>query len=129
MGALAHLYIARAHAMTGDPAKAEAEYQDFLTLWKDADPDIPILKQAKSEYAKLQQHPTVGATEDEESRPMGRLSGNSGRFLGLGNARSFCCCVAISGYPFPPRLPALTFVLVFTASLLSWIFATAYVLQ
>jgi hypothetical protein len=40
--------------MSGDPVKARAAYQDFLTLWKDADPDIPILKQAKAEYAKLQ---------------------------------------------------------------------------
>jgi len=40
-------------AMQGDTAKARAAYQDFLTLWKDADPDIPILKQAKAEYAKL----------------------------------------------------------------------------
>ena len=38
----------------GDTVKARAAYQDFLTLWKDADPDIPILKQAKAEYAKLQ---------------------------------------------------------------------------
>ena len=42
-GALAHLQIARAYAMQGDTAKAKAAYQDFLTLWKDADPDIPIL--------------------------------------------------------------------------------------
>jgi DNA-binding winged helix-turn-helix (wHTH) protein/tetratricopeptide (TPR) repeat protein len=54
MGALAHLQIGRAYAMSGDPAKARTAYQDFLTLWKDADPDIPILKQAKAEYAKLQ---------------------------------------------------------------------------
>jgi len=40
--------------MHGDTAKARAAYQDFLTLWKDADPDIPILKEAKAEYAKLQ---------------------------------------------------------------------------
>jgi hypothetical protein len=40
--------------MSGDPAKARTAYQDFLNLWKDADPDIPILKQAKAEYAKLQ---------------------------------------------------------------------------
>jgi hypothetical protein len=40
--------------MQGDIPKAKAAYQDFLTLWKDADPDIPILKQAKLEYAKLQ---------------------------------------------------------------------------
>ena len=53
-GALARLGLARAYAMQGDTAKAKAAYQDFLTLWKDADPDIPILKQAKAEYAKLQ---------------------------------------------------------------------------
>jgi hypothetical protein len=40
--------------MHGDTAKAKAAYQDFLTLWEDADPDIPILKQAKAEYVKLQ---------------------------------------------------------------------------
>ena len=53
-GALAHLQMARAYAMQGDTAKAKAAYQDFLTLWKDADPDIPILKQGKAEHAKLQ---------------------------------------------------------------------------
>jgi serine/threonine protein kinase/tetratricopeptide (TPR) repeat protein len=53
-GALAHLGVARANALQGDTAKAKAAYQDFLTLWKDADPDIPILKQAKAEYAKLE---------------------------------------------------------------------------
>ena len=51
--ALARLGLARAYGLQGDIAKAKAAYQDFLTLWKDADPDIPILKQAKSEYAKL----------------------------------------------------------------------------
>ena len=55
IGALAHLQIGRAYAMEGDTAKARAAYQDFLTLWKDADPDIPILIAAKAEYAKLQQ--------------------------------------------------------------------------
>jgi len=54
IGALAHLQLGRAYAMQGDTAKARAAYQDFLTLWKDADPDIPILKQAKAEYVKLQ---------------------------------------------------------------------------
>jgi hypothetical protein len=54
IGALAHLQIARAFALQGDTAKAKAAYQDFLTLWKDADPDIPILKQAKAEYARLE---------------------------------------------------------------------------
>ncbi|HKM46440.1 MAG TPA: serine/threonine-protein kinase [Terriglobales bacterium] len=63
-GALAHLGVARANALTartsqgadGDAARvrALAAYKDFLTLWKDADPDIPILKEAKAEYAKLQ---------------------------------------------------------------------------
>ena len=53
IGALAHLGLARAYVLQGDTAKAKAAYQDFLTLWKDADPDIPILKQAKAEYAKL----------------------------------------------------------------------------
>ncbi len=53
-GALARLGLARAYAMQGDAAKAKTAYQDFLTLWKDADPDIPIYKQAKAEYAKLQ---------------------------------------------------------------------------
>jgi tetratricopeptide (TPR) repeat protein len=53
-GALARLGLARAYALEGDTAKARAAYRDFLTLWKDADPDIPILKEAKAEYAKLQ---------------------------------------------------------------------------
>jgi len=53
-GALAHLQIGRAYATAGDTAKAKAAYQDFLNMWKDADPDIPILQQAKAEYAKLQ---------------------------------------------------------------------------
>jgi len=53
-GSLAHLQIGRAYAMAGDTAKAKAAYGDFLTLWKDADPDIPILKQAQAEYARLQ---------------------------------------------------------------------------
>lgn len=53
IGALAHLEIARAFALQRETAKARAAYQDFLTLWKDADPDIPVLKQAKAEYAKL----------------------------------------------------------------------------
>jgi serine/threonine protein kinase/tetratricopeptide (TPR) repeat protein len=51
---LSYVGLARACAFTGDTAKARGAYQDFLSLWKDADPDIPILKQAKAEYAKLQ---------------------------------------------------------------------------
>jgi tetratricopeptide (TPR) repeat protein len=53
-GSLAHLQIGRAYAMSGETAKAKAAYHDFFTLWKDADPDVPILKQAKAEYARLQ---------------------------------------------------------------------------
>ena len=53
-GSLGRLGLARAYAMQGDNAKAKAAYQDFLTLWKDADPDIPIYKQARAEYVKLQ---------------------------------------------------------------------------
>ena len=53
IGALARLQLGRAFAFSGDKAKAKTAYQDFLILWKDADPDIPILKQAKAEYAKL----------------------------------------------------------------------------
>jgi len=57
-GALARLGVARAYALEAesDPAareKARTAYQNFLTLWKDADPDIPIYKQAQAEYAKL----------------------------------------------------------------------------
>jgi Tfp pilus assembly protein PilF len=54
LGPLSHVGLARAYAMQGDTDRARAAYRDFLTLWKDADPDIPILKQAKAEYAKLQ---------------------------------------------------------------------------
>jgi hypothetical protein len=62
-GALAHLGIARANALQAKRKGADADaarnralaaYKDFLTLWKDADPDLPILKQAQAEYAKLQ---------------------------------------------------------------------------
>jgi eukaryotic-like serine/threonine-protein kinase len=54
IGALAHLQLARAFVLSKDPIKAKAAYQDFLTLWQDADSDIPILVQAKAEYARLQ---------------------------------------------------------------------------
>jgi len=53
VAALAHLQVGRAYALSGDMAKAKSAYRDFLTLWKDADRDIPILKQAKVEYGKL----------------------------------------------------------------------------
>jgi hypothetical protein len=51
---LAHLQSGRAFVLSGDKAKLKTAYQDFLTLWKDADPDIPLYQQAKAEYAKLQ---------------------------------------------------------------------------
>jgi DNA-binding winged helix-turn-helix (wHTH) protein/tetratricopeptide (TPR) repeat protein len=53
IGALAHLGLARAFTLSGDRAAARAAYQDFFAMWKDADPEIPILKQAKAEYAKI----------------------------------------------------------------------------
>jgi len=54
LGSLARLQLGRAYMISGDKNKAKVAYQDFLTLWKGADPDIPILKQARSEYAKLE---------------------------------------------------------------------------
>jgi len=51
---LARLGLGRAYALQEDKAKAKAAYQDFFAAWKDADPDVPILKEAKAEYAKLQ---------------------------------------------------------------------------
>lgn len=53
-GSLARLQLARAYTISANTAKAKTAYQDFFTLLKDADPDIPILKEAKAEYAKLQ---------------------------------------------------------------------------
>jgi tetratricopeptide (TPR) repeat protein len=53
IGALAHLQLGRAYAASGDMSKAKKAYQRFLTLWKDADADLPVLRQAKAEYAKL----------------------------------------------------------------------------
>ena len=54
IGALAHLGQGRAYVLSGDSSKARAAYQDYFKLWKDADPDVPILKRARTEYAKLQ---------------------------------------------------------------------------
>jgi hypothetical protein len=54
IGALAHLQLGRAYAMSGDKIKARSAYQDFLMLWKHADLDIPVYQQAKAEYEKLQ---------------------------------------------------------------------------
>jgi hypothetical protein len=53
LGSLGRLQLGRAYALSGDTARAKAAYQDFFTLWKDADPDVPILKEAKTEYATL----------------------------------------------------------------------------
>ena len=53
MDAMARLQLARALALSGDPVKAKGAYDDLLTLWKNADPDIPVLKQARAEYARL----------------------------------------------------------------------------
>ena len=53
IGVLAHIGLARSYALQGDTNLARAAYQDFFALWKDADPDIPILCKARSEYAKL----------------------------------------------------------------------------
>jgi hypothetical protein len=55
IGVLARLGLARAYAQSGDTAKSKAAYQDFFTLWKDADSDVPIYRQAKAEYAKVQE--------------------------------------------------------------------------
>ena len=51
---LAHLNLGRAYVLQGDKAKARTAYQDFFAAWKDADPDVPILVQARAEYAKLE---------------------------------------------------------------------------
>ncbi|HXP85525.1 MAG TPA: hypothetical protein VN841_12435, partial [Bryobacteraceae bacterium] len=53
VSAMARLQLGRAYALAGDSAKAKAAYRDFLNLWKDADPGVPVLKQAKDEFAKL----------------------------------------------------------------------------
>ncbi len=54
IGALAHLGLGRAYAQAGDTTRARTAYQDFLALWKDADTELPVLKEAKAEYSKLQ---------------------------------------------------------------------------
>jgi tetratricopeptide (TPR) repeat protein len=53
VGALSHLQLGRAYLLAGDRIKAKGAYQDFLSLWKNADPDIPILKTARAEYDRL----------------------------------------------------------------------------
>ena len=59
IGALAHLQLGRAYAMLGKIPEARGVYEDFLNLWKDADAELPALKEAKGEYAKLKQSPTL----------------------------------------------------------------------
>jgi len=54
LGSLGRLGLARAYARTGDAAKARSQYQNFLTLWKDADADLPVLAQAKAEYRRIE---------------------------------------------------------------------------
>ncbi len=66
-GALAHLQLGRAQAMMGDAAAARKSYQEFLTLWKDADGDVPILKQAKDEYARIQANNSRGHSQKIEA--------------------------------------------------------------
>jgi eukaryotic-like serine/threonine-protein kinase len=53
IGALAYLELGRAYAMSGESAKARAQYQEFFALWNGADPDIPVLKRAKAEFGNL----------------------------------------------------------------------------
>ena len=53
IGALVHLQLGRTFALSGDTTRAQTAYRDFLTLWKDADPDVPILMQARAEYGVL----------------------------------------------------------------------------
>ena len=57
IGVLAHLQLGRVFVLSGDRTKAKATYETFLALWKDADADIPVLKRAKAEYARLQLAP------------------------------------------------------------------------
>jgi len=54
IGALAHLQLGRVFVLSGDRTKAKAVYEAFLAIWKDADPDVPILKSARAEYARVQ---------------------------------------------------------------------------
>jgi hypothetical protein len=62
IGCLPHLGLARTYSLQSNTAKARAAYQGFLTLWKDADPNIPVLKEAKAEYAKCNKLKTIART-------------------------------------------------------------------
>ena len=61
---LAHVGLARAYALSGESAKARAQYEEFFALWKNADPDCPILKRAEAEYRKLR-----GSSPDSSLKP------------------------------------------------------------
>ena len=82
---LARLQLGRARALSGDNAGARTAYQDFLALWKDADPDVPILKEAKAEYAKLQY---VGASVPLVQDPPRTTWGQPPRLSGGAKLRS-----------------------------------------
>jgi hypothetical protein len=72
---MALLQLARAHGLAGDAAKARAAYENFLRLWKDADPDIPILRQATAEHTKLVSAPAAASqpTKKTSSEPHGSV--------------------------------------------------------
>ncbi|HEV2487491.1 MAG TPA: winged helix-turn-helix domain-containing protein, partial [Terracidiphilus sp.] len=63
IAALAHLHLARAYAVSGDSNDAREQYREFLALWKNADQDLPVLRRAKAEYAKLQKSPSNDPAE------------------------------------------------------------------
>ena len=75
MGAIALLQLARAYGLAGDAAKARAAYENFLRLWKDADPDIPVLRQATAEHTKLVSAPAAASqpTKKTSSEPHGSI--------------------------------------------------------
>ena len=68
------MQLGRAQVMMGDKDAARKSYQDFLTLWKDADPDIPIYKQAKAEYAKLNKLPAASQQLPAKSSQLSAVS-------------------------------------------------------
>jgi hypothetical protein len=77
IGALAHVQLGRAYALSGDKTKAKSAYQDFLTLWKDADPDIPILKQGSKPKSSTRISDKTSPRSQEPSRLSGsKLLGN-----------------------------------------------------
>jgi len=85
--ALSQVGVARAYALTGDLAKSRNAYQDFFALWKDADSDVPILKEAKAEYTKLQEGCAPTQASDTNSVGISR-SGNGWSRKVLGSLTS-----------------------------------------